>query len=114
MDSDRLQKLKQQKQLILEHLDWINQEIDRESTISSPSKSPKSSRLVEAISEDKEIAPSLEIESAPRGQVVSDLYAELGPDTKSAAADTKRGCLIIAAIAFAGLASLIAWVIHRY
>ncbi|MDQ8186845.1 hypothetical protein [Pelagicoccus sp. SDUM812002] len=114
MDSERLQKLRQQKQLILDHLDWINQEIDREINTAAPSKSPKTSRLIDAISDDKEVAPSLDLESAPRGQVVSDLYTELGPDTKSAAADTKRGCLIISALAFTALAAVCAWVIYYY
>ncbi len=114
MDSERLRKLKQQKQLILEHLDWINQEIDQESVSTTPSSSPKTSRLIEAIADDKEISPSLEIESSPQELVASDLYNELGPDTKNAAAETKRGCFIVGAIAFTSLAGLCAWVIYYY
>ncbi len=114
MDSERLQKLKQQKQLILEHLDWINQEIDRETIASIPSVSPKTNRLIEAIPKEKEVASRLEIESSPANQVASDLYSELGPDTKSAVADTKRGCLIISGIAFASLAAVCAWVVYYY
>lgn len=114
MAPNRLQKLKQQKQLILEHLDWLNQEIDRETIAAKPSPSPKTNRLIEAIPEDKEVASQLEIESTPRHQVASDLYSELGPDTKSAASETKRGCLFIAALAFAGLAAVIGWVVFYY
>ena len=113
MDSERLQTLKRQKRILQEHLDWINEEIDRE-TVSAPSTSPKTSRLVEAIAAEKEIASSLEIESSPPGAVVSDLYAELGPDTKRAAADTKRGCLIVGGLAFAALAAVTAWVVSYY
>lgn len=114
MDSDRLKKLKQQKQLILEHLEWINQEIDHETIGATRSTSPKTSRLIEAISDEKEISQSLEIESNPHVQVASDLYTELGPDTKNAVADTKRGCLLIGAIAFTSLAGICAWVIYYY
>lgn len=114
MDSERLRKLKHQKQLILEHLDWINQEIDQASLGSTPSTSPKTSRLIEAIADDKEVSSSLEIESSPQDLVASDLYSELGPDTKNAAAETKRGCFIVGTIAFASLAGLCAWVIYYY
>ncbi|MDQ8200354.1 hypothetical protein QEH56_19475 [Pelagicoccus enzymogenes] len=114
MESERLRQLKQQKQLILNHLDWINQEIDRESIATIPSKSPRSNRLAEAIPEDREVASSLEIESSPSSKVASDLYQELGPDAKNAAAETRRGCLIISAVAFTALAALGAWVIYYY
>ncbi len=114
MDSERLRKLKQQRLLILEHLDWINQEIDRETITSPKVTSPKTSRLLEAIDEDREVSSNLEIESTPPNRVVSDLYDELGPDTKSAAADTKRGCMIISALAFTAFAALCAWVLYYY
>ncbi len=114
MDSERLRKLKQQRQIILEHLDWINQEIDQATITTPKATSPKTSRLIEAIDEDREVSSSFEIESTPPNHVVSDLYDELGPDTKSAVAETKRGCLIIGSLAFAAFAALCAWVLYYY
>ncbi|EDY81074.1 hypothetical protein VDG1235_691 [Verrucomicrobiia bacterium DG1235] len=114
MDSERLQKLRRQKNILLEHLDWINQEIDRETLAATPNTSPKASRLAEAIPDDKLVAASLELENAPQSQVASDLYTELGPDTKNAVADTKRGCLIIGGIAFASFAAICGYVIFYY
>ena len=117
MESHRLAQLRRQKELILEQLQWINQEIDREQLKSVPSFAPKTSRLLEAVSENKAVAPRLEFsdpETMPRGAVVSDLYEQLGPDTKSAAADTKRGCLLFASLAFGLLAAGIGYVAFFY
>lgn len=117
MESHRLAQLRRQKELVLEQLDWINQEIDRELVTSTPSASPKTSRLLEAVSIDKAVCSRLESpdpESLPRGAVVSDLYDQLGPDTKSAAADTKKGCLLFGALAFGLLAVVICYVTFYY
>lgn len=114
MDKERLRKLKQQKELILRQLEWINLEIDQESTKPAPETSPQTSRLIEAFSGDRPVSPDLEIESAAPEIVASDLYDKLGPDTKNAASETKRGCLLISGIAFASFAALCAWVIYYY
>ena len=120
VDKARLQELKRQRDLLQQHLDWLNQEIDRETLASAPEVSPKASRLAEALSDDKPVDLSLsdnvapEIESASQELVASDLYSELGPDTKSAAADTKRGCLLIGGFAFCLLGALVTWVVFFY
>lgn len=114
MDNERLRHLQRQKEILLEHLDWINQEIDKESIASHPSPSPKASRLAEAFATDKPVANSLEIESLPQEQLASELYDQLGPDTKSAVADTKRGCLLIAGAIFALFAALCVYVVYYY
>lgn len=117
MDNERLRQLREQKALIESHLDWINQQIDRETLHDAPSPSPKLSRLKDAILADRPIADSLGLEdpeSTSQEQVASDLYSQLGPDTRSAAADTKRGCLLFAGLAFSLLAGAIAYIIFFY
>ena len=119
MESERLAKLKRQKQLLLEHLDWISQEIDIEANQTVPSSTPKASRLVEAVDELKPIDESLttsriDVESVPQGNVVNELYSELGPDTKNAAADAKKGCLIVAVAAFGLFLAVCCYVLFFY
>ncbi len=117
MSSKRLAQLRRQKELILEQLNWIELEIDRETLAHAPSSSPKTSRLLEAISEKRLVTESLEVpdpEEASAEQVASELYDELGPDTRSAVLDTKRGCMIFGGLAFASLAGLFAYVIFWY
>jgi len=114
MESKRLTELKRQKALLLEHLEWLNLEIDKESIESAPSASPHANRLVEAIAEDKPVSPTLELESQPPEQVASDVYNQLGPDAKNAAADAKKGCLLVATTAFAALAGIVIYVAFYY
>lgn len=117
MDFERLEKLKRQRELIQEHLDWLNAEIDRATIHSTPTTSPKASRLAEAFATNKPVDISLGLpdpESAPGAVVAADLYSELGPDTKGAAAETRRGCLILSAIAFGSLAAAIAAIYIYY
>lgn len=115
MDSDRLKQLRRQKALLEEHLAWIQQEIDRATLEQTPPSSPKASRLKEVFPDTKPIVESLRPLDEPRQiNVASDLYSELGPDTRSAAADTKRGCLIISAVAFGLLGLLVAYVVFWY
>lgn len=114
MDNKRLRQLQRQKELILEQLEWINQEIDQEATSTSPSASPKASRLAEAFPEDKPVSQRIDLETVPQPQVAADLYQELGPDTKNAAAETKRGCLLVGAIALTAFAALATYVLFFY
>ncbi|MBK1879968.1 hypothetical protein [Pelagicoccus mobilis] len=114
MDSERLRELKKQKALILEHLEWINVEIDRETIESTPSTSPHANRLSEAIAEDKPVSTSLDLEASSQEQVASDVYDQLGPDTRNAAADAKKGCMLIGAAAFAALAGIVIYVSFYY
>ena len=117
MESDHLRQLRQQKELILRHLDWINQQIDKETQLGRPSPSPKISRLLEAIPKDKPVSAQLEFkdpEAASQHQVASDIYDQLGPDTKSAAQQTRRGCLMIAGFATCLLGALVCYVYFFY
>lgn len=119
MENERLQKLKRQKNILLEHLDWINQEIDQEMVEHAPSVSPKASRLAEAVGDNKTVDFSLSddrsnTEDLSQEQVATDLYSELGPNTKNAAADTKRGCLMVSGIAFCALGAIITYVLVWY
>ncbi len=117
MDFERLEQLKRQRALIQEHLDWLDAQIDRADAPSSPSTSPKASRLAEAFAADKPVEFALarpDPEAAARAVVAADLYSELGPDTKGAAADTRRGCLLLCALAFGSLAAAIAAIYIYY
>lgn len=118
MGNERRQKLIRQRQILIEHLDWINQEIDRETIQTKDSHTPKTSRLLETIEPNRPVAATLETpsrsSSQSQSQVAAELYNELGPDTKSAAAETKRGCLIIGAVSFISLLAFLAYVFFWY
>ena len=118
MENERLKQLHSQKELILQHLDWINQEIDRENLAHAPTFSPAANRLAKAIASDEPVAQGLrsttDVETMTSDQVASDLYSELGPDTRNAAASAQRGCLAISITAFAALAALVLYVAFWY
>ncbi|MDQ8203729.1 hypothetical protein [Pelagicoccus sp. SDUM812003] len=117
MESDYLKQLRQQKELLLKHLDWIDQQIDRECLNEKPSPSPKTSRLLETFEPDRPISRKLEIkdpESLPKEQVATDIYEQLGPDTKSAAQQTRRGCLLFSVLFFALFGGLVAYIYYAY
>ena len=118
MDSDRINQLKRQRDLILEHLDWLNGEIDRAAVLSpGVTTSPKASRLAEAFAVDKPVEMALsdrDIESTPTSVAAAELYGELGPDTKGAAAAAKRGCFALCGLAFAALAGLLVAIYAYY
>lgn len=114
MNGNRLAQLKRQRDLLLEHLDWLSLEIERETASSAQSRSPKTSRLIEAIPPDRPVAENLGRHPESTTPTAADLYDQLGPDTKGAAADTKRGCLLMSAAAFLAVAGLIAYVFFWY
>lgn len=114
MGSQRLKELERQKKLLLEHLEWLNLEIDQEATKSAPPSSPHANRLAGTIPDEKPVTPSLELESKPQEQVASDVYDQLGPDAKNAAADARKGCLLIGAAAFATFAAIAIYVSFYY
>lgn len=119
MENSRLQQLRRQKELLLQHLEWIDREIDRESGASEALASRQASRLKEVFSQEKspERALSVErldVESFSSEQVATDLYTELGPDARGAATDAKRGCLTAAALAFVAFASFVAYLLFWY
>ena len=103
----------------MEHLAWLDQEIDREASSNISAQGPEPHRLGEALLGSETVAYSLgdvsaEIESSPPEQVASALYSELGPDTKGATEETKRGCLIFGSLAFLSLAALVSYVAFYY
>lgn len=119
MESERLKALKRQKALLLEHIAWLDQEIDQEASTDISGQGPAPHRLGEALLGSETVAYSLsdvstEIESSPPEQVASTLYSELGPDTKGATEETKRGCLIFGSLAFLFLAALGSYVAFYY
>lgn len=114
MPSERLEQLKQQKALVQQHLDWIDQEIDRERVESEAVAEPVAYRLAEPVDSNKRVAESLDLESQPSARVATDLYDELGPDTKTATAETKKGCLLIGGVALASVAAICTYVIYFY
>ena len=100
-------------------MEWLNREIDREAAQSAPFPSPKASRLAETFDPNRPVTASLlpdstDVENASEEQVAAEVYDRLGPDTKSAAANARRGCLIIGILAFALLAGLTIYVTLWY
>lgn len=122
--SKRLRELHKQKELLQSHLQWLDSEIAKEDedsqTLHSPQTEDQSlanridattpSPATQAIPVSKEAAS----EDPPQEQAVEDIYAELGPNTKSAAAQTKTGCLIAFAVAIALLAAGVGAIYYFY
>lgn len=111
MDTERLRQLKRQKELLLGHLDWIDQEIARESLQGGDSPGSQFNRLSvgsERVTADRSLtATRIEVDAMSPALVASDLYSELGPDTAGSVNETKRGCLLLTATAFCLFAALV-------
>jgi len=119
MSQDRLSQLLKQKQLIQDHLAWIEQEIakqkDPADALPAGRPSEPSNRL--AALQPKERLPSPEAANSPgpsNPHPVVELYDTLGPDKKSAAQETKRGCLLLFALAMGSMAAALGLVYYLY
>ncbi len=116
MEEKRLNELLKQRALIEEHLIWIDAEIDEAQQDGSlPAPSPIPANRLQKIDEPILEKPSaLPIEDPDPNLAVSDIYDELGPETRNSAKDAQRGCLGIFAFAFLVLAALVVWVYAKY
>lgn len=117
MGAERLKALRHQRDLLIEHLDWINAEIDRETVVSNfPPPSPRQSQLRDAFAPNRpvEIALDRDPEELTPEEAAADVYIELGADARGAASEAKRGCLVVSSLGFAGLAMLFGYVIWWY
>lgn len=90
MNPQRLAELQRQRDLVREHLAWLEREIAREHNVTPPATPP----AVVSVS----VRPE---PSTPAVQLPTDLPK---PDPIGAAAEARRGCLLIFVGAFAILA----------
>lgn len=97
--SDRADELRRQRDLLREHLDWIEQELANELGASRPEPMPP---------RGLEVPPSVRYEPAPIDDRDAEaILAEYRTPTMSIATRTKFGCVAYFAIALALLAAAI-------
>ena len=122
MEDKRLQELLKQKTLIEGHLQWIESEIESlqpAATASVQAHEPTGNRLENLESDDTNpvnvpIPPAETGVDPDPNAAVSDIYDELGPNTRDSVNDARRGCITIFACAFLALGLLSLWVWHKY
>ncbi|MEM9160157.1 MAG: hypothetical protein AAGB46_14020 [Verrucomicrobiota bacterium] len=106
MSEKRLKELKEQKRLLEGHLAWLENEIAKEA------EAAPTSRIADALPDEGTIKPrtveALATDSPPESEPnpIEEVYNSLGPDTKGAASDAKRGCLILFGVGFAIFAAI--------
>ncbi len=116
MEDKRLNELLKQRALIEEHLIWLDAEIDAaqgEHSTSAAGSIP-ANRLPQIEEPIVEKASALPVDEPDPKLAVSDIYDELGPETRDSVKDARRGCLGIFAFAFLALAALVVWVYIKY
>jgi len=111
MGQKRLAKLKRQRTLLQEHLDWLEEQILEELGEPLP---PRQGLQQEAPHAKVEAPKADEHEALPASQVASELYSELGPDAAGASAAAKKGCIYSFAILAICTLGLFAWVLLAY
>lgn len=116
MDEKRINELLKQRALIEEHLNWLDAEIDAtQGENPSPVVSGIPANRLQDIDEPNGEQTGAEALDEPDPNLaVSDIYDELGPETRDSAKDARRGCLGIFAFAFLVLVALVVWVYVKY
>jgi hypothetical protein len=105
---DRLAELQRQRELVREHLAWLDREIAGAAPVISGEKAPTQTPV-------KPTTPTPAHANGPMPSSLSPFSAPAVPDPIGSAADAKRGCLIFAAIAFfLGALALVAIYFLRY
>lgn len=99
--SDRLQELLRQRQLIQEHLAWLDQQIARERGESAPSATPLPSTVVHRPSAPVPTAPAAAHAATP---APDEIIAQYHRDPKDLTQDVRKGCF---AAFFLGMAILL-------
>lgn len=118
MDPDRLSQLRRQRELIRQHLAWLDSEIAAAShTSPSPTPSPTDGADAPAqpASSSTDAAAPLPLaadSSNASGEDAAPLIPD--PDPGSVHNEVRRGCLIYAGILAGLLAALIAFIYWRY
>lgn len=135
--SDRIAELLRQKQLLQDHLNWLDREIARAAssaagheiapTLSAPAATPAATPPPPAESPAKPVvepstpviapaqsaaaAPVATPKSAEAMRMADEIIARYQQEDALRPEDTKRGCMVLAAAIFAlmGLAFLISW-----
>lgn len=126
MARNRLNVLLKQRALIEEHLAWLESEINAiqsesvETSETEPTPSPipanrlKGSATFETFADPKRASIKAAAVDPDPNTVVSDLYDELGPETKSSVNDARKGCITLFAGSFLVLAAIAVWVWWKY
>ena len=117
MKERRLEDLQRQKALIEEHLNWLNAEIESlQNTDADVAADQPLNRLEDrTVSPGNVFIPKPKTDEEPDPQTaISDIYDELGPETKASVKDARKGCLAIFAVAFLALGLLATWVWIKY
>ncbi|GAB5560857.1 MAG: hypothetical protein SynsKO_25040 [Synoicihabitans sp.] len=118
-DQDRLQKLRQQRAKIAEHLTWLDEEISREAGNEPPSPRLKLARPPESVRAERS-APTQRESDNPSPAVHADPEAVLEEWTETQSEDSgsgisKSGCwLIFGALVVLGIGSVVAIILIRY
>tara|TARA_B110000037_G_scaffold173970_1_gene198029 strand:+ start:421 stop:801 length:381 start_codon:yes stop_codon:yes gene_type:complete len=124
-ESQRLKELLKQKELVESHLDWLNSEIAHAQGIPDLKPIPKAksqksdvplpqNRITDLSQVPEELSSSEASPPKEQEHFIDEIYTELGPNTKSAANETKRGCLIAFSVAVLALGGLIALIYYIY
>ena len=123
VEDKRLQELRKQKALIEGHLQWIDSEIaSLQTAATAPIRAHQSSNnrregLESQAATNPVTLPTLSAEPGVEpdpNAAVSDIYDELGPDTRDSVNEARRGCITIFACAFLALGLLSLWIWYTY
>ena len=112
--SDRLDKLREQKRLIEQHLNWLNQEIESESgTAPAPTPTPvQASQPVSPAPEPEQptvqaVTPQPSEDDANLDQISEDLISQYAGESDRREMNPKVGCILYFVGAFAFIAAVI-------
>ncbi len=120
MSSDRLKQLTKQKELLQEHMDWLEQEIAKEQ--GKPPTSVPASRLETPLEKTEPETPSIPVQPEPVAdpeqlsteQTATDIYNELGPDVTNSAQSARNSCLLIMIIGTVVLGGILGLIYYFY
>ena len=120
MPGDRLNQLIKQKQLLEEHMAWLEQEIAKEQ--GKPEPAIPASRLESSEELEQKEAPKTPVTPEPEvdpeeltpEQTAADIYQELGPEASSSAQDARKSCLLIMIIGTVIVGGILALIYYFY
>ena len=122
MEDKRLRELLKQRALVEGHLQWIDSEIEslQPAPTASPQAHQSSSNRLESLESQATDPVALPEHSTVPGTepnpnvAISDIYDELGPNTREAVNDARLGCISIFACAFLTLGLVSLWIWYKY
>ena len=128
MASDKLTQLLKQRALLEEHLAWLESEInalqsesiEMPATISPYENAIPANRLAESQTFENSPEPTesplipSELGEPEQKSVLTDIYDELGPETRDSVNDARKGCILGFIGAFAILGAIVSWILWKY